>query len=172
MDNILELCIKQGYVKKECKLDGILVWDLISAGKRPCDGCNADCRYKNDIPLEQSKEYLNYVKDIKEQKEKEERIKKRKSLETNSQPFVYIDSDYRELYATVIDPDSEKGYSIKLVHNHDEAAHYICILCKKYLARQIIISFDAHTAGIYNSLQGMNLKDIDIVPIRYVSARM
>ena len=43
MDGMLELCIKQGYVPKDCKLNGNLVFALISSGENPCNGCHADC---------------------------------------------------------------------------------------------------------------------------------
>lgn len=46
MDGMLELCIKQGYVPKDCKLDGDLVFALISSGNNPCDGCNAICPHR------------------------------------------------------------------------------------------------------------------------------
>ncbi len=46
MDGMLELCVKQGYVPKDCKLNGNLVFALISSGKNPCDGCNAICLHR------------------------------------------------------------------------------------------------------------------------------
>lgn len=46
MDGMLELCVKQGYVPKDCKLNGNLVFTLISSGKNPCDGCNAICPHR------------------------------------------------------------------------------------------------------------------------------
>lgn len=38
----LKICIEQGYVPPECKMDGTLVWLLINEGKNPCVGCNID----------------------------------------------------------------------------------------------------------------------------------
>ena len=55
MDGMLELCIKQGYVPKDCKLDGGLVFALISSSKNPCDGCNAICPHR----IKGSKTYGN-----------------------------------------------------------------------------------------------------------------
>lgn len=46
MDDFKELCIKQGYVPSECKLDGRLIWGLINDGRNPCVGCNAICVHK------------------------------------------------------------------------------------------------------------------------------
>lgn len=46
MDGMLELCIKQGYVPKDCKLNGHLVFALIGIGKNPCDGCNLNCLHR------------------------------------------------------------------------------------------------------------------------------
>jgi hypothetical protein len=42
VDAVLDMCKKQGYVPKDCKLDGELVWLLVSMGKNPCVGCNMD----------------------------------------------------------------------------------------------------------------------------------
>mgnify|MGYP003314951626 CR=1 FL=1 len=33
MNEMLKLCIEQGYVPADCKLDGMLVWLLINEGK-------------------------------------------------------------------------------------------------------------------------------------------
>lgn len=43
---MLRLCVKQGYVPPDCKLDGMIVWLLVQDGKTPCQGCNADCVHK------------------------------------------------------------------------------------------------------------------------------
>jgi len=39
-DIMLEICIYQGYVPKDCKLDGQLVFLLTVKGEDPCAGCN------------------------------------------------------------------------------------------------------------------------------------
>jgi len=38
-DLLLEMCIKQGYVSKGCRLSGQMVFMLVNTGKNPCDGC-------------------------------------------------------------------------------------------------------------------------------------
>ena len=43
---MLKLCINQGYVPSDCKLDGMLVFLLVGDGKNPCDGCNANCVHR------------------------------------------------------------------------------------------------------------------------------
>lgn len=44
--DMLRMCVKQGYVPPDCKLDGMMVWLLVQDGKTPCQGCNADCVHK------------------------------------------------------------------------------------------------------------------------------
>lgn len=39
-DSLLELAKQQGYVPKECEMDGGLVMALINDGQKPCTGCN------------------------------------------------------------------------------------------------------------------------------------
>ena len=39
-----EMMVAQGYVPKECLLEGGLIWVLIKEGKDPCEGCNYDRR--------------------------------------------------------------------------------------------------------------------------------
>lgn len=41
-DHFLNMSIMQGYVPKECLLNGQLVWRLVSDGKDPCEGCHCD----------------------------------------------------------------------------------------------------------------------------------
>lgn len=55
MDEMLELCVKQGYVPAACKLNGGLIFMLINSGKNPCDGCNANCIYR----IQRNKVYEN-----------------------------------------------------------------------------------------------------------------
>ena len=44
MEDILLIMAKnQGYVPKECKLNGQIVMGLINQGQNPCKGCNIDC---------------------------------------------------------------------------------------------------------------------------------
>lgn len=41
-DAMLDLCKQQGYVPQGCRLDGKLIFALVSEGKDSCDGCNHD----------------------------------------------------------------------------------------------------------------------------------
>lgn len=45
--DMLDICIKQGYVPPDCKLDGAMAFMIVRDGKNPCDGCHADCIHKN-----------------------------------------------------------------------------------------------------------------------------
>ena len=51
MDEVKELCIKQGYFPLECKLDVRLFWELVNDGRNPCIGCNAICHIENNEEL-------------------------------------------------------------------------------------------------------------------------
>jgi hypothetical protein len=42
MDNLLEICKKQGYVPVGCRLDGHLVLAIVNSQDDPCRGCNED----------------------------------------------------------------------------------------------------------------------------------
>ena len=46
MDEMLKLCVNQGYVPADCIMDGMPVYLLIKDGKNPCCGCNGDCIHK------------------------------------------------------------------------------------------------------------------------------
>lgn len=167
MNEMLKLCIGQGYVPADCKLDGMLVWVLINEGKNPCDGCNTDCVH--------SSKYKNYVKERdkyrKEELEHRERIEKRKSLGTNSEAIIYVDTDYDEAEIMVIIPNSEKAYVFRS-KNADNASRYIEIMRRKYNAKQVIVTLNGWGIAIYECLKRMNLKNIDIVPIRCVAERL
>lgn len=167
-NEMLEICIGQGYVPSGCKMDGMLVWLLINEGRNPCDGCNADCVHRR-CTESIKKEYVNISK---EELEHRERINKRMSLGTNSETVIYVDTDYGGALITAIEPNSEKGYSVRCKRGADEASSYISAMCNKYNARQVIIILNGYGIAIYNCLKMRNLKDIDIVPIRCVSARI
>lgn len=167
-NEMLEICIRQGYVPFDCKINGMLVWLLIKEGRNPCDGCNVDCvhrRYSKDI----KKEYVNFTK---EELEHRERIKKRMSLGTNSETIIYVDTDYDGAIITAIDPNSERGYSIGCKNGADEASYYISVMCSKYKARQVFIVINGFGIAIYDCLKNKKLKEIDIVPIKCMSARL
>ncbi len=49
-DFMLDMAIQQGYVPKDCQLDGGLVMAHINESKDPCHGCNANrfkCKGRN-----------------------------------------------------------------------------------------------------------------------------
>lgn len=165
-NEMLEMCIRQGYVPSDCKMDGMLVWLLINEGRKPCDGCNADCVHRR-CSKSIKERYIS-----KEELEYKERIEKRKSLGTNSETIIYVDTDYDGALITAIDPNSEIGYSVRCKHGAEEASCYISFMCSKYKARQVIIILNGYGIAIYDCLKMKDLKDIDIVPIRLASARI
>lgn len=166
IDEMLEICIGQRYVPPGCKMDGMLVWALINEGRNPCDGCNVDCVHRR-CPESIKERHIS-----KEELEYEERIEKRKSLGTNSETIIYVDTDYDGTLITAIDPNSEKGYSVRCKRGVNEACCYIYAMCSKYKARQVIIILNGYGIAIYDCLRMKDLKDIDIVPIRLASARI
>lgn len=165
-NEMLEICIGQGYVPSGCKMDEMLVWLLINEGRNPCNGCNADCVHRRCSESVKEK-YIS-----KEELEHNKRIEKRMSLGTNSETIIYVDTDYDGTLITAIEPNSEKGYSVRCKRGVDEASYYISAMCSKYNARQVIIILNGTGIAIYDCLKMRNLNDIDIVPIRCVSARI
>ena len=160
--DMLKICIGQGYVPSGCKMDGMLVWLLINEGRNPCDGCNANCIHRRCSTKEKRID--------KEELEHKERIEKRKTLGTNLETIIYVDTDYDGATITAIEPNSERGYVARCKNGADETSHYISIMCNKYKARQVIIPLNGYGIAIYDCLKARNLKDIDIVPIRCISA--
>lgn len=162
--DMLNICIRQGYVPSGCKMDGMLVWLLINDGQNPCDGCNADCVHRRCSKKER---HIN-----REELEHKDRIEKRKVLGTNSETIIYVDIDYDSTMITAISPDSERGYVVRCRNGADEAAHYIEMMSAKYNARQVIIPLNGYGIAVYDCLKARDLKCLDIVPIKCVSARM
>ena len=98
-DEMLNLCIQQGYVPPECTLTGMIVFGLVQEGKNPCIGCNVNCphaqkRYLSERFEEFESLYLQEKeKYLKKEREKNERINKRKSNGLNNNGFMFVDTD-------------------------------------------------------------------------------
>ena len=166
MNDMLKICIGQGYVPSECKLDGMLVWLLINEGRNPCDGCNANCVHRR------CSECIKEKHISKEELEHKERIERRKTLGTNSETIIYVDTDYDGATITAIEPNSERGYVVRCKNGADEAAHYIEMMSAKYNARQVIIPLNGYGVAVYDCLKARDLKCLDIVPIKCVGAKL
>lgn len=50
-DMLRDMAIGQGYVPKDCYLDGPLVMAIVNEGKDPCKGCNLDRNKCNGRPV-------------------------------------------------------------------------------------------------------------------------
>lgn len=164
-NEMLKLCINQGYVPSDCKLDGMLVFLLVGDGKNPCDGCNANCihrtcRCKND--------YIN-----KEERDKQKRAVKRKRINANTQSVIFVDTDRDFVTITVMNPNDERGY-IKRFKSPQEAAMHIPIICSKYDARQVFIDVNGFGIAVYDHLLSCDerLDNIDVIPMRCISMRL
>ena len=164
-NEMLKLCINQGYVPSDCKLDGMLVFLLIGDGKNPCDGCNVNCvhrtcRCKN-----------NYID--KEERDKQERINKRKHIDANMQPVIYVDADRNVVTVIAMIPNDERGY-VKRFETPQEAAMYIPIICSKYNAKQVFIDINGFGIAVYDHLLLCDgrLDNIDVIPMRCTSMRL
>ena len=57
-DEMLNLCIQQGYIPPNCTLNGMIVFGLVQEGKNPCIGCNINCPHaqKSLTPLEREQQ--------------------------------------------------------------------------------------------------------------------
>lgn len=158
MDEMLKLCINQGYVSSDCLLDGMLVYLLVKDGQNPCCGCNKDCVHKA----------CHYKKTAVNQKEKErfERIEKRRKLNTNKEAVVYVETERDQSNVTVMIPDEERGY-VAHFKSADETSAYIPIICKMYDARQVFVEMNGFGIAVYDSLckRIEEIKNIDVVPI-------
>jgi len=176
--NMLDLCIKQGYVPPDCTLDGMVVFGLVQEGKKPCYGCNINCPHaqKSLTPLEREQHiYEQYcyemenIKDRENERKKRERISKRKA-HGDINGFIVIDPDYYrgkpESVITVINLLEEKMYT----HNCktiDEVVAGIPLICNKYKINQVIIDTHGFGIRIADALNEKIMDDkIDIVPMR------
>lgn len=161
--DMLRMCVKQGYVPPDCKLDGMMVWLLVQDGKTPCQGCNADCVHKKTQNTECGRN--------EKEQERLNRIKKRESLGTNSNPIVYVDAGIHDTTITAILPNSERGYVKHCKESVEEAVVYIEVMCRKYNANQVIICTNGFGIAIYDYLVSRKLDWLDIVPFKCVSER-
>lgn len=153
MGNLLNLCIEQGLVYPECKLDGMMVLLLTREGKNPCIGCNAECPH--------NKTKASNKRQNTELTEKDERIRKRI---LNAKPIVImnIDTDSKSVFINVVDTYKEKMYCARYDSLYD-AIMYIPAICHKYEVDQILIDRNGYGTYIYDSIKN-KVGDIDIVP--------
>lgn len=178
MLDMLDLCIKQGYVPPNCTLDGMIVFGLIQEGKNPCIGCNVNCPHaqKSLTPLEREQQLeqqyyyeMENIKNREKERKKKERINKRKA-QGNINGFIMIDTDYykgkQEAVITVIKLLEEKMYT----HNCktvNEVVAAIPLICRKYHINQVIIDTHGFGIAVADALNGKIFdNDIDIVPMR------
>ena len=161
--DMLGMCVKQGYVPPDCKLDGMMVWLLVQEGKIPCQGCNADCVHK--------KAQCAKCGENKEQQARLKRIKKRETLGTNSNPIIYIDAEIHDTTITAILPNSERGYVKHCKESIEEVAIYTEIMCRKYNINQVIICLNGFGIAVYDYLVSRKLDWLDIVPFKCMSER-
>lgn len=171
--DMLRMCVKQGYVPPDCKLDGMMVWLLVQDGKTPCQGCNADCVHRKTLPTQEQMQWFKEQRETEktEEREKLERIKKREILGTNSDPIIYVDTDAHSAVIMAIVPNAEKCYMKRCRESIEEAVVYIEVMCRKYNANQVIICTNGFGIAIYNYLVSRKLDWLDIVPFKCVSER-
>ncbi len=178
MDEVKELCIKQGYVPLECKLDGRLVWALVNDGRNPCIGCNAICVHKRaDFTPEEKKcmeeQFQEWYEENKKKQQKYiERIEKRRKLRTNSQPFIYVDVEYNGAEIVAILPNLEEGYVKFGKESPEKIAMWIETMCLKHKIKQVIIPLNGLGVGIYDCLVRRKLDWLDTVPIKCMGERL
>lgn len=158
MNEMLKLCINQGYVPADCVLDGMLVYLLVKDGQNPCCGCNRDCAHKAFLHKETAVD--------QKEKDKFERIEKRRRLNTNKEAIVYVETERDQSNVTVMIPDEERGY-VAHFKSVDETSVYIPIICRMYNARQVFVEMNGFGIAVYDSLRKRidEIKNIDVVPI-------
>lgn len=162
MDEMLKVCIQQGYVPDGCKLDGTLVFLLVKDGKSPCDGCNADCIHSRSTQKYEWRDCLS-----EKEREQNARISKRKRLGTSREPILYVDADYKSVLLMVMNPDTERAY-INRCKNIVDAANIIPCICRAYQVRQVYIDLNGFGIGIMDYLKQINFDkndNVDIVPM-------
>lgn len=167
-DELLKLCIKQGYVPNHCKLDGMLIYGLVQNGRTPCIGCNVQC--PNNIYSNNESHSSLYSLRSDHEKAKLQRINKRNKLKQNSNPIVFVEVDYNQVTVQVLVPNEERGYS-KRFDSASETARYIPTICHLYHAQQCFIEKNGMGVAILDSLEKEEIEDIDIVPIFTVAMK-
>lgn len=139
--DMLDICIKQGYVPPDCKLDGAIAFMIVRDGKNPCDGCHADCIHKKS----------SYCREVFYD-DKSKRVQRRKKLGTNSEPTIYVDTARSSTTITAILPNSEIGYVRHVTDGIECTADYIENMCIKYGAKQVIIDTSGFGIAVCDSL--------------------
>lgn len=158
--DMLDICIKQGYVPPDCKLDGAIAFMIVRDGKNPCDGCHADCIHKKS----------SYCREVFYD-DKSKRVQRRKKLGTNSEPTIYVDTARSGTTITAILPNSEIGYIRHVTDGIECTADYIENMCIKYGAKQVIIDTRGFGIAVCDSLFNKKLPWLDIVPVHCISDR-
>lgn len=164
--DVKDLCIQQGYVSPECKLDEILIYLLVKEGNNPCIGCNCNCTYarpncnsfESYFEIERKKQFQ---KELAELKEKVKRVKKRFSKNT-TKVIMNVECGYKEVNVHVMNLETERMYYAEF-SDLNYASNIIPSICNKYNIEQILIETNAYGSVLYDMLK--NRVDIDIVPM-------
>lgn len=168
MDELLKLCINQGYVPKDCSLPGELVFLLINDGKNPCNGCNIDCIHKIHN-CKNENIYKNKEKDMND------RIDKRNHINSNTQPIIFVSIEMNFIYVTVMIPNEERGYVARFESVQETAIH-IPIICNKYNVKQVFIEMNNVGITVFDILQSLNYKsemeNIDVVSLHLTGMKL
>lgn len=179
-DEMLNLCIQQGYVPPECTLTGMIVFGLVQENKNPCIGCNVNCPHaqKGYLPEELKKMEGFYLQEkeryLKEEHERNERINKRKSNGLNNNGLMFVDTDIgnrnrMQIIVMVMKPLQEKMY-VQKFEDISIAASYIPSICVMYDIQQVYIDINGYGKGISDAIRhtliGMENNKIDVVPMR------
>lgn len=185
-DEMLNLCIQQGYVPPECNLTGMIVFGLVQEGKNPCIGCNVNCPHaqKGYLPEELKEIEGFYLQEreryLKEEYERKERINKRKANRLNNNGFMLVDTDignrnHMQIVVMVMKPLQEEMY-VQKFEDISIAASYIPSICAMYDVQQIYIDTNGYGKGISNAISDTLISrgnnKIDIVPMRAKSMHL
>ena len=151
-DEMLNLCIQQGYVPPECTLTGMIVFGFEKF---------------ESLYLQEKERYL------KKERERNERIN-RKSNGLNNNGFMFVDTDIgsrnrMQIIVMVMKPLQEEMY-VQKFEDISIAASYIPSICAMYDIQQVYIDIKGSGKGIseaiHHTLIGMGNNKIDVVPMR------
>lgn len=161
-DEMLKLCIQQGYVPNECSLDGMVVFLLTKEGENPCVGCGKNCSHRIPSKTDVYKQFGLTVEEMEYQR----RVEKRDILGTSKESIMFVDADTKTVSIRVMNPEAEKCYITRVRNPHD-ASYLIPEISRKYGAKQIFIETSTNgTFAIFDHLRTKNIMDLDIIPVR------
>lgn len=159
-NELIKICIEQGYVPKDCVLDSLLVLLLVTSGKNPCIGCRADCKHR----IESREDFYRRNELSAEKVEFEKRLQKREELGTSKESIMFVDTDRDVVSIRVMNPETERCY-ITRSKSCPEASHLIPIIAREYKVKQVFVEINGCGIAVIDHLRNVDVRDLDIIPM-------